>query len=258
MTGLDRTFSKVTLEEKKDRRIVHQELRKRFITALADLASVKNVSSVNHSDPHAALEDLQQVLQFSSIPKQYKIRKSPHSNGSQAESLVKHAMRNDAYNDLVGQRSASGAHGSVSGDSAAARVVDMSRPLPLSFESRRGKIMKAHTSKVESSLSGLFSRNVNGEPMGPVPDLYTPPPTSRRFEVEAAKQAVRVQMIKGNRAPTKEAILVPAKIPQLHGKKVAKDFVPSCVHLEVGDGKVRAQQRTAERHSKIIGGVPFK
>lgn len=254
MTGLDRTFSKVTLDEKKDRRVMHQELRKRFNTALGDLASVKNISASNHSDPHAALQDLQAVLEFSSIPRKYKVRKAPQAAG-QAESLVKHAMRNEAFEGVVAQR-ADSAGADVSGDSAAARVVDMSRPLPLSFECRREKIMKSHTSKIESSLCGLFSRNVNGEPHGPVPDLYTPPPTSRRFEIEAAKQAARVQMVKAS--VSKEAILVPPHVPQLRGMKVSKNFLPSCLLLETGSGKTDVQQRVAERHAKIIGSTPFK
>jgi hypothetical protein len=257
MTGLDRTFSKVTLEEKKDRRNMHQELRKRFNSALGDLASVKNVSSVNHADPHAALEDLQTVLEFSSIPKKYRVRKVAPATG-QAESLVKHAMRNESYDGVVAQRSASGGGGvDVSGDSAAARVVNMSQPLTLSFESRRAKIMKAHTSNVESSLCGLFSRNVNGESQGPVPDIFTPPPTSRRFLIDKEKQAARDQMIKA-KGVSKEVLLTPPHIPQLRGLKVAKDFVPSCLRLDHGNGKIETQQRVAERHAKIIGTTPFK
>ncbi|CUF98877.1 Hypothetical protein, putative [Bodo saltans] len=256
MTGLDRTFSKVTLEEKKDRRTMHQELRKRFNSALGDLATVKNVSSANHTDPHAALDDLQTVLEFSSIPGKYRIRKAANATG-QAESIVKQNMRNEAYDGVMAQRSASVGGADVSGDAAAAHVVDMSRPLTLSFESRRARIMKAHTSKVESSLCGLFSRNVNGEAQGPVPDLYTPPPTSRRNEIEKQKQEARERMIKA-KGVSKEALLVPPHIPQLHGLKVAKDFVPSCLRLDHGNGKVEAQQRAADRQSKIIGSTPFK
>jgi hypothetical protein len=260
MTGLDRTFSKATLEEKKDRRNMHQELRKRFTTALADIASVKNVSSTNHSDPHAALQDLQQVLGFSSIPKQYKLRKVQHgANGTQAESVVKLCMRNEAYDGVVSQRSASGAHHGGGGSVASGEnIVDISRPLTLSFEARRVAIMKSHTAKVESSLSGLFSRNINGEPHGPVPNIYTPPPSSRRLEVEAAKQSARVQMIQSDRAVPKDVIIAPPHMPQLHGKKVPKDFLPSCLRLDVGEGKMQTEQRAAERHTKIIGDVPFK
>mmetsp|Transcript_20095 Transcript_20095/g.23152 ORF Transcript_20095/g.23152 Transcript_20095/m.23152 type:complete len:267 (-) Transcript_20095:356-1156(-) len=258
--NLNRSFTRLTLDEKRELRGMHEDLRNRFIAALADLQSVRSNAGCAHShaDPMEALRDLQDVIKFSEIPNEFKRRENKAVAVAGVESIVKHCMQNENYRSPSQMTTSQQGH-----DHHGSHIVDPSRPLPLSFEARREQIMKSHTKRVESGLSGLFSKNaeiVHGVPQGPIPNLYTPSSNSRRFEIEAERKAAVDKMV-GN-TPEKRSPRLDGPRVHLHGVKVPKDFLPTCCvpHGPFQDPEIRSQieKKKAERHAKFISSAPFK
>lgn len=258
--NLNRSFTRLTLDEKRELRAMHEDLRNRFMAALADLQSIKSTAgrAHSHTDPMEALRDLQDVIKFSEIPNEYKRREKKALAVAGIQSIVKHHMQHENY------RSPSQITTSQQGSEHGSRIVDPSRPLPLSFEARREHIMKKHTKRVESGLAGLFSKNsqiVEGVAQGPIPNLYVPASDSRRFAIEAERKAAVGKMVGNGSSKRSPRIDNPHQV-QLHGVKVPKNFVPSCAvpHGPFQDPQVRSnvEKQNAERHAKRVSGAPFK
>ncbi len=225
----------------------NEEIRSKYMTAIGTIDSIvrstaSNDQSSAHVDPHERVLAMDEHAQFSPIPAEYKTKKKI-ATGQYA--AVEPRLKLSSASTVRAQNRQT--------DS---KIVDLSRPLPLSFSARRQQITKKHTSTVESSLRGLFSANSQvheGVDQGPIPPLFTPSENNPRATVEKRKEAVKSSFIRPSQR-SKAEILQPKPL-QLQGLKVARDFVPACCVLSTLSDEQR--ERGAERQSQSHR-APFK
>ena len=256
MNGVHRDYSERSLEEKKELRKINDELSNRLLTASRSLESLKHIGKSNDDPEHAArlLDDVHNAVAFTDMQHVVSSEKK-RSSTSAATSTVKALLNLDEHSKMVE------ASTKERGPKAAPFHVDPSIPLPLSFEAKRERIQKQHSNSAESSYSGLFRKNAATNPhveQGPVPDLYTPLPTSRRVAVQQAKERELSKHV-STFTRSKEFLSRPPNPPQLHGKKVARDFVPSVATMAT-QGTVREEvaMRQAVSQGKVAGDRPFR
>ena len=240
-------MSYATRTEKKKFRRRNEEIRSKYLTAIGTIDSiVKSVSSneitPSHVDPHDRTLALDEHAQFSQIPPEYKLKKAAklHQAVEARLKLTVDPSRNSPPR------------------SDSVKIVDLGKPLPLSFAARRRQIQKKHTATVESSLRGLFSANAQvteGVEQAPLPALFDPPEHNPRAEIEQRKDDIKKNFIQTSSHRSKAEILQHKPL-QLHGKKVPIDFVPTCCVLSSLPAQERVQntERSSEQRRKI----PFK
>jgi hypothetical protein len=234
-------------------RALNEGLHSAHIDVIGDINLIINRACDNSPESVADIVDhlRDASLPFTEVPRNYK-RRAPKQY-IHAESVVKASTVNEDYEAALHSRDNSPQRHSVI-------VALEGKKLPLSYEAQRKLIRAKHSKQAQSIYSGLFSKNANVNPdveQGPIPDLYTPLPTSRRHQIEEQKEQIRAQFIKGD-PHRKQQILTPKHVPQLLGKKVNKEFIPSCCREVTSDRRHAVEQKIAAEHAVRVTPKPFR